>query len=470
MSTYDLAHLHALRYAVEMTKVFLMDQYQIRFPHLFQQAYLETRPATPQDYYIPPTLASKAIVVVRTHFGETACQRLGCFPFKRNWEVCTEQDGPHWIPIGQQFELACQPACQDHSLNTEWIRGRCILANPLKKMLATMPEKLFERASRHVYHGGLDVVEGTLKLNTRYCEAYGLNFANGDCYNPGGQAFLEWLLGKTPIRAAKTASVLPFTSHPPALPVFLNYSHPKKRKRRTIEMGTTDSTHLKVYQEIALDLIEELGEEVSEWAIESFLRKKAPKLLTITLDTLSAKLVIKYSITKSIQRVGTSVLKRLGKTFSVATIVYGVYDIAMNVVDILDLYDYNKVLDKETLKQMDRDLDDSYYKEGLVRPEITPEYLWENEILTQDEDESEKFQFMVDRVEEYLTALHTAAPSQNQLKKSNVKLFEWKEEKEWNRKIFISLLVMIVCCVALFIEYIDVWATCLFFIKLYFGV
>lgn len=469
MNTYDLAHLHALRYASEMTKVFLMDQYQIQFPHLFQDAFLETRPATPQDYFIPPALASKAIVVVRTHFGETACRRLSCFPFKKDWEMCTEQDGPQWVPLGQQFELACQPVCQEHSLNTEWVRGRCILANPMKKMLAAMPEKVFERGSRHLYHGGLDVVEGTLKLNARYCEAYGLQFADGDCYVPGGQAFLEWLIGKTPIRASKTASVLRFKAYPPPLPLYLNYAPPPKRKKREIEMGYTDPAHKKIYQEIAIELVQELGEEVSEWAIEMFLRKKAPQFLKISLNTLSAKLVLKQAIARGIQRVGTSTLKKMGKGFGGATYVYAFYDMAMSIFDTLDLYDYDKVLDKETLKKIDRDLDDLYFRDGPVRPEITPEYIWDNEILTEDEDESKKFKFMVEKVEEYLTALYTADPSEKELKKSNLKLFEWREEEDWRRKIYLCLLVMVLCCVALFIEYIDVWATGLFFIKLYFG-
>lgn len=468
MNTYDLAHLHALRYAVETTKVFLMDRYQKRFPHLFQYAILETRPATPQDYYIPSTLASKAIVVVRTYFEETACQRLSCFPFKDNWEMCTEQDSPQWVPIGQQFEMACQPACQDHNMNTEWVRGRCILANPMKKVLATIPEKLFERASRHVYHGGLDVVEGTLKINARYCEAYGLEFADEDCYAPGGQAFLEWLLGKTTIRSIKTASLVKFTPHPPANPVYLNYQHPQKRKTRSV--GSTDPTHHKVYREIAVELATELGEEVSEWVIEQFLRKKAPQLLTVSMNTLAVKLVIKHSVRMSIQRVGTSLLKTLGKGFASATAVYALYDTLIGILDVLDMCDFNKVLDKKTLDQMDRELDYTYFKEGVVRPEVTPEFLWDNEILTQDEDESEKFQFMVDRVEEYLTALYTVAPSSKELKKANLKFFEWKKDDQvWSRKIFTSLLVVLVCCVILFIEYVDLWANCLFFMKLYFG-
>lgn len=465
MNPYDWAHIHALRYAVESTKVFLMQQYQTEFPHLFQYASIETRPATPRDYYIPPALASKCIVVVRTHFEETACRRFACFPFKKNWEMCTERDTAHWVPIGQQFELACQPACQDHSLNTEWVQGECRIANPLKKALASMPEKLFERASRHVYHGGLDVVNGTLKLNARYCEAYGLNFADGDCYAPGGQKFLEWFFGKTPIRAAKTGSMSHFTALPPPLPPYLNYAHPKKRKTRVSD--AIDPAHKKVYKEIAVDLVKELGEEVSEYAIETFLRKKAPKLLTTSLDALAVKLVIKHSISTSIKRVGTSLLQTLGKGFGVATSVYALYEMGIGILDILDMHDYNKVLDKKTLEKIDRELDDIYFKDGMVRPELTPEFLWDNDILMQDQ--SDKFQFMADRVEEYLTELKKAPPSQKELEKSPLNLFEWQTEENWNKKLFISLVIIAVCLVGLFIEYIDVWATCLFFIKLYFG-
>lgn len=188
MSLYDPAHIHALRYATEATKLFLMDQYKAEFPHLFENATIETRPATHADYYVPPALVGPGVVVVvRTSLDALGCLRLSCYPFKKNWEVCTEQDPPHWVPIGQHFELACQPACQDFAIHSEWIRGnRCILSNPMKKMVASMPENVFERKSyRHVFHGGLDVVEveAWLKLGK-------------DGYEPapGGKRFWNFLL------------------------------------------------------------------------------------------------------------------------------------------------------------------------------------------------------------------------------------------------------------------------------------
>lgn len=469
-NTYDLAHIHALRYALEATKVFLMEKYMKDFPYLFTHAHLEVRPATPEDYYVPPALAGHCIVVKRTYFDEIACQRFSCFPFKQNGEMCTEQDPPQWVTIGEHFEVACQYACRDHPLTTEWIQGKCKITNTLKKYMASMPPKLFERDSRLIYHGGLNVVEGTLKANKHYCEAYGLDFMDGYCTMSGAQSFYEWLLGVTTYRASKTATIKPFTTNLPKLPAYLNYQVPQKRKTRSTEMDVIDPNNNKVFKEIALALVEELGEEVSEWAVEMFLRKKAPKVLGATVDFLSAKLVIKYSIAMTIKRVGLSFLMKLGKGFSAVTNVFTLYDLVGGVLDILDTYDFNKVLDKKTLQQLDRKLDYQYFQDEIVNPELTPEYIWDHELLTKNEDESDKFQFMVERVEEYLTALHAAPPSQKELEKPKLKLFEWKEEENWNKKLFVCFIIISVCFVCLFIEYIDVWVMCLFFMKLYYGI
>lgn len=141
--------------------------------------------------------------------------------------MCMEQDTPKSAPNGQQFELTCQPACLNHSLNIEWILGRCLLANPLKRCLRPS----LKNSSRHVYYGGLDVVEGTLKLNACYSDAYGLNFVDGDCYTPAGQVFLEWLLGKTHIFEQRKQCRCSIYSPPNgALGIFKLSPSPKTKK------------------------------------------------------------------------------------------------------------------------------------------------------------------------------------------------------------------------------------------------
>lgn len=465
MNLNDPAHAHALRYAVETTKVFSMNSYRQKFPHFFEHAVLETRPATRDDYFVPPSLASKCIVVVSTRFPELACQRLSCFSFKDNWELCEERDAVRWVRMGQHFELACQPSCREHSMNVEWDDGRCVVANPLKKVLASMPEKLFQRASRHVFHSGLDVVRGKLQFNERYCEAYGLELVNGDCVASGGQSFGEWLFGKTPIRAAKTAHLKPLQSKPPQLPQYLNYATvpPKKRTKRSVVMEDEDSRPF--YQELAIELAKDLGRDVSEWAVEKFLRQKAPMLLSRAVDSLSVRLVLKHSLLTSIKRLGTLSFEILGKGVAVATNIYALYELGVGILDILDPYDYQKVLSKKILDKVDSELDYMYFKDAPMRPEMTPEYIWENGILMQDE--SERLNFMVERVEEYLNALNGIEANEYSQKPFDKSLFVWQEKKRLNRVISNSIIFTMIALVFLFAEWIHVWTVCLFFIMLY---
>lgn len=488
MSLHDPAHVHALRYATEATKLYLMEQYRKEFPHLFQNATIQTRPATNADYYVPPSLVGKAHVVVRTALDTLGCLRMSCYPFKKNWDVCTAQDPPHWVPIGQHFELACQPACQDFTIHSEWVKGnRCILANPLKKMVASMPENLFEIQSyRHVFHGGLDVVDGELQLNQAYCEAYGLKLVQDECETEPGQSFLEFFIGLTPMRAAITARLKPHVSRPPAqLPTYLHsavMSHQQTRGRKRTKRSVSSSSSSndekynamvqQIYKEIAVELVQEIGETVSEWSVKKFLRTKAPGLLVGAVDRIAAKLVIKQSMAVAMKTLGKSVLKAMAKSATVVAAVYGLYDLVMSIVEIMDPLDFNKFLTKTELAKINKTVDYSYYTDLPTRPELTPEFIWENNLLKRDEDETEKFQFMVAKTQEYLTALNAIRPEERDFEKSHLTSYAWMEDekKAWNKKLFISFSVVAICFVFLFIEWIDVWVCILLFAKMYYGV
>lgn len=471
MSLYDPAHVHATRYATEATKVFLMQQYQNHFPHLFQNAKMDIRPATHEDYYVPPSLASKAIVVVRTSLDPVGCLRFGCFPFKAvTWDLCTEQDPAQWVPAGRNgYQLACQPSCQHHAIPTEWDGSRCVIANPYKTLVASIPKKLFEHASyRDVFHGGLDLVNGTLKLNKAYCEAYGLEFVEEDCQTAAGQSFVEWFLSATAIRGIKTAHLKPYPVPPiPPLPAYLNYPVPPKKRKKRAAVTTTAARVAATeqmqgfYTEIALELVQELGEHVTEWTVKRFLERKAPRLLVSGVDRLAAKLAIKHSMAQVLKQVGKSTLQSMSKAVTAISGIYAVYEIVMSVVDVIDPLDFRKVMKKQDVAKLNEVVDYRYFKDLPVRPELTPEYIWENELL--EEDETEKFQFMVERIEEYLAALNPTAPEFEQSKLTYV----WKEEKkQWDGKLFLSLSIVAICFVILFIEWLDVWLCCLLFIKI----
>lgn len=464
-------HAHAIRYAVEATKCYLMEEYKRKFPHYFGNAVLETRPATEEDYFIPPSISDKCIVVVKTRFDEIGCKRLGCLPFKKNWELCEKDDPLQWIRIGNEYELACQKSCEEHAINTEWSRdGRCVIANPLKKILASMPEKLFQRASRHVFHGGLDVVDGELKINKRYCDAYGLDYVDGDCLAPGAQIFGEFLLGKTVIRAAKVANIQPLTDHPPPIPNYMNYNV-RKRKKRSLPIDDP-SVESENFANFAAELAKDLGTDISEYAVKNFLKHKAPKLLLKNIDKIATKLVLKNSIVVSMKQLGTFSLKSLGSAVGVVTTVYALYDLAVGILDTIDPFDYLKVIDKTKLDKIDDELDYTYFQDGPVRPELTPEYIWENEILAEDEDIANQLSFMALKIEEYLKALETIPESeyrkQPTAKQSPLIQFVWNEKEDWNKTIFKCIIFIMICCALLFLEWIHIWTCCLFFAMLFY--
>ncbi|GFY66900.1 baculo_p74_N domain-containing protein [Trichonephila inaurata madagascariensis] len=117
-SKYELDH--AIRYATHLTKVFLFEKFKKSHSYLFDRAYIETRPATGEDYYIPHSIASKCIVVTNIYFDEIGCHKVACFPVKEDLSPCEKNDKPEWIPIGKGFTLSCQPACQyEGAIDTE---------------------------------------------------------------------------------------------------------------------------------------------------------------------------------------------------------------------------------------------------------------------------------------------------------------------------------------------------------------
>lgn len=72
---------HAILYATEETRIYMFNKYRNLYTDWFgYYSDIVTRPATPDDYYIPPSL--ECIVVERTSFDKKGCEMAGCFPSK----------------------------------------------------------------------------------------------------------------------------------------------------------------------------------------------------------------------------------------------------------------------------------------------------------------------------------------------------------------------------------------------------
>ncbi|GFS47070.1 baculo_p74_N domain-containing protein [Trichonephila inaurata madagascariensis] len=301
-SKYELQH--ALRYATEHTTRYLLDRYRQRYPHYFQHVEIQIRPATLKDYYIPPSLATECIVVDQIHFTELGCKRLSCFPFKSDGVPCTRKDDMQWTRLANTLVLSCQPSCREMttSIDAEWWGSRCVMVNPLKKVLASFPEQIFGMQSKHPLHAGLDWRNGQIYLNKLYCQAYGLEFDGKECYSSVDQTIGEFFLGKTVYRALKTSVVQPPNyAHIPPVP-----SHPAV----SLEVNLSDTIPLpdtsQVAREVTTELLVDFGVDIAAHVVEKILRKKAPQLLlkaagNLPIQSTPAKLYWNQTLSLSVK-------------------------------------------------------------------------------------------------------------------------------------------------------------------------
>lgn len=461
---------HAVRYATEATHIHALETCRVQYPHLFGDAVIQTRPAHSRDYYIPPALADRCLVLERVAFGETGCKRLGCFPFQENVQLCEKKNEPRWIQLGQTFTLACQPACHEYPnpIDTEWSNGECLLSNSLKKVLAIMPEKMFERASRHKFHGGLDIANGHLKLNAVYCQAYGLDFDNGDCYASTAQTIGEYILGMTVIRQIKTSTIAQdsWKLNPPPLPEYLNYTSTRRIKRSTDDAPPV-LLDADFYKNLATDISVDLGIDVTVSTVKEILRKKVPKVVNLAVQNIGMKIAMKQAVISSLKQLSTQTFSTLGSLMGVAGNVFAVYSLISTVIDVVDPFDYRYVLSKDQLDKIDRVLDTTFYQGSEIRPVVTPLALLD--LLKREEDESERYEYMAERINEYLEALRATPRNAEAMAK-------WtgfvKKETAWVpplRSMPYALIFVLVCLVILYREWIHVWAMVCFWIFMAMG-
>lgn len=458
---------HAQLYADQRTRLFVLKQQKRLRPYLYKDVVVKTRPATSRDYYVPPSLVSNCVVIESMTFGEKGCLRLGCFPFKEKVEECQPEDEPRWVSMGSDFALACAPICREQLngyLDTTWRDGRCLQINLHKKMVATMPEKIFEREARSLYHGGLDFVRGQLKANERYCRAYGIEFDGEHCIVNTMQDIIEFLAGTQAYRAARVSGIPPYTPQfPKRLPHYLPYNIPKKRTKRSTaaEDGTTIDTDLA--KDIALSIAVDMGIDLSIHTVKKIVKKKLPKLFSKAVSSIAMRLALKRLVVKTILKTGLRLLKSIALTMTGIGAVYEVYSLAATVMDVLDVFDFNKFLDKEALDIINKNLDESYFGEYGVEPEITPQYVWDEGVLEDEEDASEEYEFFVKCVHEYMDALTPNVEVEQVVEK---KIEEEKGRFNWF--LYGSFVYYVLGVIILYVQWLHVWAMMIWMLLVYF--
>lgn len=433
------------------------------FPHVYQHAEIVTRPATRQDYYVPDQLKHQCIVVERTVFKEKGCINLSCFPYKSDGTPCEKKDPVKWIAIGNHYStLSCQPSCwkSKTTVDSQWIEDKCMAVNPLKKLLAIFPEKAFGLTSKHELHSGLDWKRGNMYLNKHYCAAYGLEFDGNDCYSPTGQTILEYLLGKTVYRAIKTSTIKPVRQKLPPVP--------KDLEEEDDLPDVTDITKKipeasQVAEDIASEMAFDFGIDLTTHVVEKILRKKAPKLILKAAANIPVKSALVQAVVGHSVALGLKSVALLGKALSGFSNIFAIYSIFSVIMDVIDPYNYDSVLTADMLEKINKRLDFIYFrKENVCMREITPEIAWDT--IFESEDESDRYEFMAEKISEYLKAIQTEqvdyAPKESYFSKQLTLI---KQQKRWSTHLHVVTMGMLGLFALVFIEWIHVWAVVTFF-------
>lgn len=446
---------HAIRYAIEEDKIFMMETYKKWYPNIFQHASMDIRSATPDDYYIPNNLPCRVVENMRFEH-KLACDEIACFPFKQYGKPCENNDPPQISYFGNVSTVSCQPICKysRNPIDTEWWNDKCVLVNPLKKILVMFPEQVFGRQSIHSSHIGLDWVNGQMCLNESYCKAYGLEFNGRECEMSTAQYIGEFFLGSTVYRSIKTSSLQPPKPLPAPMNLNLKYVNPPV----TVDEISDTTQSSEIAKDIVKDLSIDFGFDVTLHVVENILKKRAPKLILKAASSTIAKKVLTQAVIKNAAPLIAKSIIHMGKAISVTSIVFSIFSISTLIVDLVDPNMYNFLLTGKMIDNLNRRLDLRYFqREKNFNQTVTPNLVWDN--ILDLEDESFRWTHMTEKVEEYIQALHpneiTKPPPRAQFDVSTFR--EEKEIEYWNWTLHLIVLGMLLSLCIFWVQYIHVW-------------
>lgn len=447
---------HALKYAKALDTIYMLEKYKKYYPNIFNYVEIKTRPATNDDYFVPNNL--ECLVVESLRFvDKKACDHLGCFPFKNLGEPCTDTDGPQLSSLGNTTTISCQKMCQrSKHIDTEWWGDRCVQVNPLKKLVVMFPERVFGRKDYHKYHNGLDWIKGKIALNTRYCQAYGMEFNGYECTMTWGQQISEALLGTTVYRSAKTHS-MPKVTVPPSVKIDLIYQADPIMPE--IVTDSEDSTQW--VNEIVRDLGIDFGIDIGLHVVQNFLKKRAPRLLLKATTDVGVKKALSAAVMKNSSVMLAKGSIQLAKALGAASIVYTVYSLLGIVVDVIDPNLYSYLLTGKMIKNLNLRLDARYFQqEDNFNREITPDFVWD--YVLDLENQSDRILYMAENINIYLQTLNTL-PSGVVITEppSSVNHFQSTQRRDdaihWNLTMHFVILGMLLVMSMIWKEWVHVW-------------
>lgn len=447
-----------------------------KYPHIFKYVDIQSRLATHTDYYVPPSIASEC-KIYSVAFNEIGCRKISCFPKTTGLTDCTEKDPTTYMSIGEDFYLSCQPACHELSpfIDTEFKDGKCWQMNTEKKIFALFPEVIHNVKVYQPMHKGLNLKNGDLVINKDYCTAFGLSFENDECLAPIGQEIAEFFLGSTVYKSLKKASIQSTMNLvPPSVPNDVqNVSNwlegsPSIKNNSTYQSKSSmpyipAQTFSNILKDFMKDFATDMGSDFSIDYSLKVMKKRIPKsVIKVSNAAINRKIVqsaMMKAITQSHALTFAKVARGLFSSLSKVNIVMSVFGVVSNVIDIFDPFNYNYVLDKETISRVNEHLDYVFYQSNNRKVEITPEKVWN--IL--EEDMSLYVEKLEEKIDYYLEAVKLEDyNSRYKIQKDIFKSKKTKIEYNWH-KVFHAFFVMILIISSiLFIQYIA------YFILLYF--
>lgn len=216
-SPTNIDNLNATKYAYHQYLLRFIPRWRRRFPNILID--YDVRPATNDDFYVPPGLRDTA-VFVNIKFSRRGCESMSCFPFHETGPI-TSDTGFGYTQTSDTAQGYAQPACYHldrsaatregdenrlQSVELRYASNRCILMDTFAKMYMNSP---YLRTEDHLIQGvddvpGLNVTYGSDPhfpekfqgaFNEAYCRRFGRDLLNNTCQTQWWETMIGFVLG-----------------------------------------------------------------------------------------------------------------------------------------------------------------------------------------------------------------------------------------------------------------------------------
>ncbi|ABF50261.1 p74 [Antheraea pernyi nucleopolyhedrovirus] len=218
LTAVDLTN--ASRYAAHMHRLEFIGRWRERLPHILIDYTL--RPASSDDYYVPPLLADRALAV-KLAFSRRGCESASCYPFHETG-VVSSQTPFAYTQTSETSVAYAQPACyhmdraaamregaENEVQSAEFAytpNNQCVLVDSTSKMYFNSP---YLRTEEHTIMGVDDVPAFNVRpdpdplfperfkgeFNEAYCRRFGRDLMNGGCSFRWWESMIGFVLGDT---------------------------------------------------------------------------------------------------------------------------------------------------------------------------------------------------------------------------------------------------------------------------------